>query len=84
VAPVDEVAVFLYNSAGQGGEVSFGGVTTSLSGPVTVSVSIPAGEAPGSYTVGFQLHDTGGLAASYGTPGAQPVPGGPLALTITS
>jgi hypothetical protein len=51
---------------------------------VTVSVSIPAGEAPGSYTVGFQLHDTGGLAASYGTPGAQPVPGGPLALTITS
>jgi hypothetical protein len=33
VAPVDEVAVFLYNSAGQGGEVSFGGVTTSLSGP---------------------------------------------------
>jgi hypothetical protein len=84
VAPVNEVGVFLYNSAGQGSEVSFGGVTSTLSGPVTVSVSIPAGEAAGSYTVGFQLFDTGGLEASYGTPGAQPVPGGPLTLTITS
>ncbi|HXL92274.1 MAG TPA: hypothetical protein VN969_25320 [Streptosporangiaceae bacterium] len=84
VAPVNQVAVFLYNSAGQGSEVSFGGVTTTLSGPVTVSVSIPAGEPAGSYTVGFQLVDTGGLAASYGTPGASPVPGGPLTLTITS
>jgi hypothetical protein len=84
VAPVSEVAVFLYNSAGQGSEVSYGGVTSTLSGPVTVSVSIPAGEAAGSYTVGFQLFDTGGLEASYGTPGATPVPGGPLTLTITS
>jgi hypothetical protein len=84
VAPVNQVGVFLYNSAGQGSEVSFGGVTSTLSGPVTVSVSIPAGEAAGSYTVGFQLFDTGGLESSYGTPGAQPVPGGPLTLTITS
>jgi hypothetical protein len=83
VAPVNEVAVFLYNSAGQGSEVSFGGVTATLSGPVKVSVPIPAGQAAGSYTVGFQLFDTGGLEASYGTPGAPPVPGGPLALTIT-
>ena len=85
VAPVNEVGVFLYNSAGQGSEVSFGGVTSTLSGPVKVSVSIPAGEALAiSYTVGFQLFDTGGLEASYGTTGAQPVPGGPLTLTITS
>ena len=84
VAPVNQVAVFLYNSAGQGSEVSFGGVTATLSGLVTVSVSIPAGEAVGSYTVGFQLFDTGGLEAFYGTPGAPPGPGGPLSLTITS
>jgi hypothetical protein len=85
VAPVDEVGVFLYNSSGSGGEVSFGGVQSTLTGTLTTSVSIPAGMAPGTYTVGFDLTDAAGLTSFYGTmPNGLPVPGGPLTLTITS
>jgi hypothetical protein len=85
VAPVDEVAVFLYNSSGSGREVSYGGVQSTLTGTLTSGFSIPAGMAPGTYTVGFELVDAAGLTSFYGTtPNGLPVPGGPLTLTITS
>jgi hypothetical protein len=84
VAPVDEISVFMYNSSGSGGEVSFGGVQSTLTGTVTFGFSIPAGMAPGTYTVGFELIDAAGLNTFYGTPNGTPVPGGPLSLTITA
>lgn len=83
VAPVEEVGVFLYDSSGNGGEVSYGGVQSTLTGALTVGFSLPAGFAPGTYTVGFDLIDAAGLDSFYGTPNGTPVPGGPLTLTIT-
>lgn len=84
VAPVNQISVFLYDSSGNGGEVSFGGVQSTLNGTLTDGFSIPAGMAPGTYTVGFELVDAAGLTTFYGTPNGTPVPGGPLTLTITS
>ncbi len=84
VAPVTGFAVFLYDSSGSGGEVSYGGVPSTLTGNVTLLFQLGAGFAPGTYTVGFELIDAAGLTSFYGTPTGTPVPGGPLTLTITS
>jgi len=84
VAPVTGFAVFLYDSSGSGGEVSYGGVPSTLTGNVTLLFQLAAGIAPGTYTVGFELIDAAGLTSFYGTPNGTPVPGGPLTLTITS
>jgi hypothetical protein len=59
------------------------------SGTVQVTVELPAGLAQGTYTVGFQLLDNGGLDSQYGYPAglgpaAPPPPGGPLQFTVTS
>ena len=84
VAPVNQISTIVYDSAGRvvgGGD---GGVQAPLSGPVTFDVDLPAGLAPGVYSVGFILTDTGGLSAQYGTPNGQPVPGGSLQFTVTA
>ena len=84
VAPVVGFTLFLYNSSGQGGGLSYGGVPYTLNGTITLDVPITGGTAPGTYTVGFELDDAAGLSDFYGTPNGLPVPGGPLTLTITS
>lgn len=83
-APVTEIDVFLYDSSGSGGVVTYGGVSTPLNGSTTFGFSLPTGLAAGTYTIGFELTDAAGLTTFYGTPTGQAVPGGPLTLTITS
>jgi hypothetical protein len=38
---------------------------------------------PGVYTVAFKITDAGELTSAYGYTDPQPVPGGPLELTVT-
>jgi hypothetical protein len=84
VAPVNQMSATVFNSSGVPvGGVS-GGVTSTLTGPVSIGVSLEAGLPPGTYTVGFQITDAGGLTSSYGYPTSQPAPGGPLTFTVTS
>jgi hypothetical protein len=83
VAPVNEISETIFSSSGSAVGGGFGGVTATLTGPVTTSISVPAGLPPGTYTVDFQLTDAGGLTSSYGYPNTPPVPGGPLQFTIT-
>ncbi len=83
VAPVNQMSATVFNSAGiPVGGVS-GGVTSTLTGPVSIGVSLEANLPPGTYTVGFQITDAGGLTSSYGYPTSQPAPSGPLTFTIT-
>lgn len=84
VAPVNELSGTVFNSSGYPVGGASGGVPATLSGSVSMSLSIPTGLAPGTYTVAFQLTDEGGLESSYGYPNSQQVPGGPLQFTITS
>ncbi len=89
LAGVQEVGAGAYGPSGNwvnAGSVNFSpGVT---SGTVQVSVYLPAGLAPGTYTVGFTLTDNAGLDAQYGYPPSlglgSPAPGGPLQFTVTS
>jgi hypothetical protein len=83
IAPVTQIDTTVFNSSGQIVGGSSGGVLATLTGPVSTDVSLPVGLPPGTYTVGFQLTDAGGLTSSYGYPNSPPVPGGPLAFTIT-
>jgi hypothetical protein len=83
VAPVDEISVTLYDAAGNVAGTSFGGTGPVLNGPVTSPLPLSFGMAPGVYTVGFTITDAGRLSKSYGMPGAPPVPGGPVQLTVT-
>ncbi|MEU8784313.1 hypothetical protein [Streptomyces sp. NPDC048637] len=59
--------------------------TTTFSGPLNEYFELPQGTAPGTYTIGFTLHDQGHQSVSYGMPGSssRPVPGGPVILTVT-
>jgi hypothetical protein len=83
IAPVTQIDTTVFNSSGQIASGGFGGVTSTLTGPVTTSVPLPVGVAPGTYTVAFQLTDAGGLTSSYCYPNSPPVPGGPLVFTVT-
>jgi hypothetical protein len=83
IAPVDQLSIYAYDSSGnqvfeQSGGVSFTS-TGQLQNFFNLSEFLPAG----TYTVGFTLTDEGGLSTSYGTPGGQPMPGGPLQFTVT-
>jgi hypothetical protein len=87
IAPVQEVFAYLYDSAGNqigGQDGSYQGLPVG-SGPVSFSLTVPANLAPGVYTVDLQLFDVAGMETTYGPgPGGQPMPGGPLQLTVTS
>jgi hypothetical protein len=83
IAPVNEISTTVFDSSGQIVGGGFGGVTATLTGPVSTIASLPAGLPPGTYTVAFQLTDAGGLTSSYGYPNSPPVPGGPLVFTVT-
>ena len=82
VAPVNQLSETVFNSSGTIVGGGSGGVTATLNGPVSTSVSVPAGLPPGTYTVAFQITDAGGLTSSYGYPTSPPVPGGPLTFTV--
>lgn len=83
VAPVNEISATIFDGSGNIVGGGFGGVTATLTGPVTFSVPVPAGLPPGTYTVAFQLTDAGNLTSFYGYPNKPPVPGGPLQFTVT-
>lgn len=83
VAPVVSYDLFVYDAAGAMVTSDFGGVDPVSGGPLSLRVWLPAGMAPGTYTIAFVLHDAGRLSTSYGGPGGPPVPGGPLLLTVT-
>jgi hypothetical protein len=83
VAPVTEISATIFDASGNPVGGGFGGVSSTLTGPVTFSIPLSSLQ-PGVYTVAFQLIDAGGLASSYGYPNSQPVPGGPLQLTVTA
>ena len=83
VAPVDQMSVFAYDSSGNEVFQQFGGVSDTLTGQLQEFFRLSEFLSPGTYTVGFTLTDRGGLSTSYGTPGGQPVPGGPLQFTVT-
>lgn len=83
IAPVKQISTTVFNSSGQVVGGGSGGVTATLTGPVSTTASLPVGLPPGTYTVAFQLSDAGGLTSSYGYPNSPPVPGGPLVFTVT-
>ncbi len=82
IAPVTQINATVFNSLGVPVGGIAGGVTSTLNGPVSIGVSLEAGLPPGTYTVGFQITDAGGLTSSYGYPTSQPAPSGPLTFTI--
>lgn len=83
IAPVNQMSIAVYDSSGNQVGGQFGGVTDTLTGQLQKFFNIFASLSPGTYTVGFTLTDRGGLSTSYGAPGGQPVPGGPLQITVT-
>jgi len=86
VAPVNEVLAVICDSSGsQVGLASDTYVSNASDIAVSVPVTVPAGIAPGTYSLGFDVIDLAGMHTAYGcAPGGVPVPGGPLTLTITS
>lgn len=82
IAPVDQLSIYAFDSSGNEVFEQSGGVSSStgqLQNFFNLSEFLPSG----TYTVGFTLTDEGGLSTSYGTPGGQPMPGGPLQFTVT-
>ncbi|HEY4459079.1 MAG TPA: hypothetical protein VGN81_32500 [Pseudonocardiaceae bacterium] len=84
IAPINGDDVYVYDSSGSIVDQETGGGFQAADGSVKLDVPLPYGLAPGTYTIGFQLDDKGGLSTAYGTPNGQPMPGGPLQLTITA
>jgi hypothetical protein len=83
LAAVNFISASLYDSSGNlVGGGSFDGFLGSNSSNGLL-LFIPASLPPGVYTVGMTLIDFGNLVTTYG-PGGQPMPGGPLQLTVTS
>lgn len=83
-APVDSSSAWLYNSSGQVVDDDGGGQSVGTGGQALIGFPVPNGLAAGTYTVGFSITDVGGLSTSYGTPGGNPMPGGPLTFTVTA
>ncbi|MGH3160144.1 MAG: hypothetical protein ACRDNF_26730 [Streptosporangiaceae bacterium] len=81
IAPVNGLDIYVYNSKGKQVDEEGGGATEN-DGVVTGQVPLPNSLPPGVYTIGFTITDAGYLSTSYG-PGANPMPGGPLLLTVT-
>lgn len=87
IAPIDGIEVHLYDADGTVVSQSFGGTGQAADGSVTHWLYLPwEGLAPGEYTVGFGLDDAAGHASRWSMPDypdSNPLPGGPLVLTIT-
>ena len=83
IAPVDQMSIYAYDSSGNQVFEQLGGAPFTSTGPFQTFFSLSEFLPAGTYTVGFTLTDEGGLSTSYGTPGGQPMPGGPLQFTVT-
>ncbi len=88
IAPVNAIVTSLYDSSGNQVQASGGVFNPSPavgSGPQTLTFTVPAALAPGTYTASIILTDIGGMESIYGpAPGGQSMPGGPLQLTVIS
>jgi hypothetical protein len=85
VVPLSDVETAIYDNNGQSLTNTTGGLWTPAGGgTVDLSISAPWNAPPGTYTVGFTLTDYAGLTVTYGGPGGQPLPDGPLTFTITA
>ncbi|WP_329292727.1 hypothetical protein [Streptomyces sp. NBC_01455] len=84
-AGVNGLDLYLVDASGHADSIQSGGVSTTFSGPLDEYFTLPQGTAPGTYTIGFRLQDQGYNTVSYGLPGSgsQPMPGGPVTLTVT-
>ena len=82
VAPVTSMTMKLYDSTGTVVASGTGPISAEYQGEVIGLVTLPSLPA-GSYAIGFTITDAGSLSTSYG-PGANPMPGGPLSLVVTS
>ena len=81
-APTDGMSMTVYDSSGNFVTGITGGAFDD-NGVVTNSVTLPANLGPGKYSVGFSITNAAQMTTTYG-PGGEPVPGGPLILTVTS
>lgn len=76
--------LYLVDGAGQIRSVQLAGTVTTFSGPLINSFELPENIQAGTYTVAFTLQDQDRQTVSYGMPHeGQPMPGGPLVLTVT-
>jgi hypothetical protein len=83
IAPVDQLSIYAFDSSGKEVFEQSGGVPFTSTGQLQEFFNLFEFLSPGTYTVGFTVTDEGGLSTSYGTPGGQPMPGGPLQFTVT-
>ena len=82
IAPIFQAETYLYDGAGRQVADVYSDFVQGDDGLLTFPAKLPALPA-GSYTVGFKFQDTGWLQTEYGTPGGNPMPGGPITLTVT-
>ena len=87
-APIGQITLYMYDSAGTETQLSFGGTSQAADGSLQQWVSLPYWQdiLPGTYTFGFKLTDEGGLSSKWGMVGdaeSHDIPGGPLSLTVT-
>ncbi|MEU2744169.1 hypothetical protein ABZ656_55390 [Streptomyces sp. NPDC007095] len=84
-AGVNGYSLTIYDSTGDPVGGGYGGLFAVTDGTVQIVAGLSQGLAPGVYTVGFTLTDSGGLHAQYGYPGnvGSPAPSGPLQITVT-
>jgi hypothetical protein len=83
--PIDGVESHLYDAAGNLVDTWLSPGSQAADGTVSQSLFLWT-LAPGEYTVGFTLTDGSGRFSQWnvlGRPDSQPLPGGPLVLTIT-
>ncbi|MCY1141648.1 hypothetical protein OWR29_26935 [Actinoplanes sp. Pm04-4] len=87
-APINQYSVRVYNAEGDTVYQVFGGTGQQSDGTVDSYIYLSPWEVqPGTYTVGFRLTDESGLSTSWDLPdypNSQPVPGGPVTLTVTA
>jgi hypothetical protein len=83
IAPVDQFSIYAFDSSGNEVFEQSGGVSSTSTGQLQNFFNLSEFLPAGTYTVGFTLTDEGGLSTSYGTPGGEPMPGGPLQFTVT-
>jgi hypothetical protein len=83
IAPVDQLSIYAFDSSGNEVFEQSGGVSSTSTGQLQNFFNLSEFLPAGTYTVGFTITDEGGLSTSYGTPGGQPMPGGPLQFTVT-
>ncbi|GAA3347869.1 hypothetical protein GCM10020358_64270 [Amorphoplanes nipponensis] len=85
LAPISQFSATIYDSTGASQGGMYGGQHDDGTGIFHFAVSTGR-LAPGQYTIGFSLTDEAGNTSSWGYPGdtGNPIPGGPLILTVTA